>query len=239
MQQFLLALFILLVSGPAQARVFDINQEKFASYFLATGGPSAVKQAAFINEVNAAYTYDKEVGNNYTGEFGFLYSTPHASLRFGFEIFKPFALTEVVAQNAGVDVYTLKSDITGYAPKLGLELNLYKSKYYRAFLLGYVGSASVSYKNEYTTHTEEAKSSATLSGGSLGFEGLLTDTTTFILEGGYRSLNFLELNYANNVTTGIDGAAHAIGDPVLDINGDKRSLNFSGMYLSVGFRFYL
>jgi hypothetical protein len=231
--------FIVLFCGSAQARVFDINGERFASYFNLSAGPSALKQAAFLNESNPAYTYDKAVNYNYTGEFGFLYANAKIGVRFGFEILKPQSLTEVNALNGAVSAYTFKSDYTGYAPKVGLEVALAKGSGLRSFLMAYVGSASISYKNEYSSHSEEAKGTATLYGGTVGLEGILSDTTTYVLEAGYRKLNFDKITYSGAVTTGVDGASHAAGDPVLDVNGQQRTLNFNGAYLSVGFRFYL
>jgi len=62
------------------------------------------------------------------------------SLRFGFEIFKPSALKSVPANNGTSDIYTLNSDITAYAPKLGLEINLQKTTTYRSFITAFVGS---------------------------------------------------------------------------------------------------
>ena len=214
---------------------------------MVTDGPSALKQAAFLDEASSSITYDKSQTYNYSGEFGFLYSTPAVSFRFGFEVLKPPALTSVTATNGGATAYTLNSTYTGFAPKLGVEINLKKSSTWRLFLMGFYGSASVSYKNDYTIvnyapitdHSEEFKGSAALYGGTLGFEGLLTDTTTYLIEAGFRRLDVTNLNYSKDVTTGIDNKAHAAGDPALDVNGNQRTLDFSGAYLSIGFRFYM
>lgn len=229
----------------AEARVFDINNEKFASYFLLTGGPSAIKQNAFLNEANTTNTFTGAVAYNYTGEFGFLYSTPNVSLRFGFEVFKPSSLKAAPANNGTTDIYTLNSDITAYAPKLGLEINLQKSGTFRSFITAYVGSGSASYKNDYTIanypgvvdHSVEAKGSRTLYGGSLGVESYMTDTTTYIFEFGYRQMKIENLKYSKNVTT-FSGAKIA-GDPVLDAYGQPRIIDFTGGYISLGFRFYM
>ncbi len=239
MRSFILSLVLAIVSIKAHGRVFDINSEKFASYFVVTGGNSSLNQAAFLNEANAAYAYDKQVSYNYTGEFGFFYATPSVGLRFSFEVFKPQLLSDVNATNGGATVYTFKSDYTGYSPKLGIEINLYKTPASRVFMLGYTGAASVSYKNDYADHSEEGKGTQTLYGGSIGYEGFLTDTTTYIVDVGYRTLNFEKIDYAKDVAVGIDGQAHTAGTPVLDVNGEQRTLNFNGAYIGIGFRFYL
>lgn len=236
--------FVFMVAR-VEARVFNIGAEKFAGYFLVTGGPSAIKKNAFLNEDTTTNTYSGEVAYNYSGEFGFLYATPHVSLRFGFEIIKPSALKEVLANNGTTDIYSLNSDVTAYAPKLGLEINLQKTNTYRSFLQAYVGSGSVSYKNDYTiisyggqtNHSVEGKGTAMLYGGSLGVESHLTDTTTYLFEFGYRQMKADSLKYSKDVTT-FRGAQTA-GSPVTDANGDARVLDFTGGYISLGFRFYL
>lgn len=237
--------FCMLVTQ-AEARVFNMTNEKFASYFLITGGSSAIDKSAFAGEAATTDTYSSGAGYNYTGEFGFLYATPAVSLRFGFEVFKPSTLTGVTATNASAtDIYTVNSAITGYAPKLGLEINLQRSATYRAFIAAYAGSGSVSYKNDYTIlsyggvsdHSVEAKGSAMLYGGTLGVESHLTDTTTYLFEFGYRQMKFENLKYSKDVTT-FSGAKVA-GDDVVDANGDKRVFDFTGPYISLGFRFYM
>jgi hypothetical protein len=45
------------------------------------------------------------------------------------------------------------------------------------------------------------------------------------------------LKYSKDVTT-FSGAKTA-GDSVLDANGDKRILDFTGGYITIGFRFYM
>ena len=238
-------LWLILAAGPAQARVFDITSEKVAGYFLATGGPSVLKTSAVLNEDNAAYTYSGEVPYNYSGEFGFLYAKSAMSLRFGFEILKPTALKDSKASNGTTDLYNVNSDVSVFMPKLGLEINLQRTATYRAFLQAYAGAASVSYKNDYTMinyagqsdHSVEAKGTAVAYGGTLGVESHLTDTTTYVFEFGYRQMKVDGLKYGKDVTT-FRGSQTA-GDPVLDATGKPRTLDFTGGYISFGFRFYL
>ncbi|MGZ3743161.1 MAG: hypothetical protein ACXWRA_04800 [Pseudobdellovibrionaceae bacterium] len=245
MKVLFVALFLCLNISRAEARVFDINSEKFASYFLVTDGPSAIKKNAFLNEVNTTNTFSSEAAYNYTGEFGFLYSTPVISLRFGFEVFKPSVLKGVVANDGSADIYTLDSNITVYAPKLGLEINLQKTPTYRSFITAYGGLGNASYKNQYTImsypgvadHAVETKGTGMLYGASLGVESYMTDTTTYIFEFGYRLMKITNFKYSKDVTT-FSGAKTA-GDPVLDADGLPRILDFSGGYISLGFRFYM
>jgi len=240
------ALSFFMIMTQAEARVFNMTNEKFASYFLLTGGTSLIEKNAFAGEAAMTDTYSAAVAYNYTGEFGFLYATPSVSLRFGFEVFKPSTLSEVIVTNASaVDTYTLNSSITGYAPKLGLEINLQRTPTYRAFISAYAGQGSVSYKNDYTIlnyggvsdHSVDAKGSGTLYGGTLGVESHMTDTTTYMFEFGYRQMKVENLKYSKDVTT-FSGAKVA-GDDVVDAGGTKRVLDFTGGYISLGFRFYM
>lgn len=88
-----------------------------------------------------------------------------------------------------------------------------------------------------TDHSVNAKGGGAVYGGTLGVESHLTDTTTYIFEFGYRQMKINNFKYSKDVTT-FSGAV-AAGDPVLDANGEARILDFTGGYVSLGFRFYL
>lgn len=248
MKSFLFFILIL-ISNSAQARVFNINRDSFAPYFLATGGSSLVGTSALDGEGNAGVTFNSGVTYNYTGEFGFLYSRSRGSLRFGFEFLKP-PLLESTANDGTSDLYSAKSDLLGYVPKLTFELNVHSTGTYRSFVSVGVGSASITMKNDYVLtaagqtaypgvvdHSTEAKASSTLASASLGYEGLMTDTTTILVEFGYRQLKFDNFSYTKDVTT--FSGAKVSGDKLLTNSGADRVLDFSGGFISLGFRFYL
>lgn len=222
-----------------------MDKEAFASYFLLTGGLSAIKDQAFALE-STATTYDSEVKTNIGGEIGFSYITGRAAWRFGFEIIKPGTLSGVSAQASGSEIYQLKSDLSCYIPKLGIELIVRQTPGMRLAILGYAGTASLSLKNDYTQlsvspngdFSLEAKSSANLMGGGFLGEFYMMDTTTFILEAAYRDLKFKDIKYSKDVAAGFNGAITA-GDSMVDNTGAKRSIDFSGAYVSIGFRFWL
>lgn len=239
----LLALAFFLPSF-AEARVFDLGREQFASYILLTGGPSVVKDKAFAGE-SSADTYPAGVAQNISGEFGFVYATRYLSWRFGFEILKPATMKSAAASQGGTDVYEVKSDLIGYIPKVGLEFNLKTSSWYRLLLFAGVGSASLTATNDYTSVTiapnadfqAQYKSAGNLQVAGLAMEMAAFDTTSVVLELGYRKLNFGKLTYAKDVTG--FGGAHAAGDTVVDTDGEKRQLDFSGGYAGLGLRFWL
>lgn len=245
-----LFLGIVFATSVSQARVFNINKESFAAYFDASGGSSHLGTSALDGEAGSSISYTGDVSYNYSGEFGFIYSRPLASLRFGFEILKPSALTGAVASNATDELYSADSTILGYAPKLSLEINVHGNATSRSFISLGAGSASVTMTNSYTLtaagqaayagvtdHETEAKGTATLLNATLGYEGLLTDTTTLVFEFGYRQLKITNLEHTKSVTT-FNGTV-ASGDPVLNSAGEQRELDLSGAFIAIGFRFYL
>lgn len=246
MKIYFLALIILISQEFAQARVFSMGNESFAGYLLLTDGISAVKDQAFAKE-SSATAYDNDFKYNMGGEFGFSYITGRAGWRFGFEIIKPATLNGVSATNAGgTELYQVKSDLSCYIPKLGLELIVRQTPTMRMAIFGYGGTASLAMKNDYTNVTiapsadfsVEAKSAANLMGGGLLTEFHTMDSTTLMIELGYRDLKFKEIKYSKNVAAGFNGAITA-GDLVLDTDGSNRTISFSGAYLSLGFRFWL
>lgn len=244
----LLPLMLMFVASATQARVFNINKDSVAPYFMFSGGGSQIATSALDGEGNSGVTFTGGVNYNYTGEFGFLYSRSGASLRFGFEVLKP-TLLESMAKDGTTDLYSASSELLGYAPKITLEVNLHKTGADRSFISVGVGSASVTMKNAYTLtsagqtayagvtdHSTESKASSTLAAASLGYEGLLTDNTTILVEFGYRQLKFDNFKYSKDVTT--FSGAKVSGDKVLANAGADRTIDFSGGFISLGFRFY-
>lgn len=240
---------LFLFSLGAEARVFNVNNEAFAAYFLATGGSSSLGTSAVEGESGTNIAFSGGTNYNYTGEFGFLYSTPYFGFRFGFEIIKPFAL-ESTANDGTSDLYSVTSTLVGYSPKLTVDFNIHRANTSRSFITASIGSASVTMKNEYVLtaagqtayptvadHTAESKGDGTLMAASLGYEGLLADTTTILVEFGYRQLKINNLKYTKDVTTFT--GAKTDGAEVLDSSGNQRALDFSGGFISIGFRFYM
>lgn len=243
-----LAFFLTMSATCAQARVFDINKETFAGYFAAGGGSSALGITPLDKEAGTSITYSGSVNYNYSGEFGFLYSKSRLGLRFGIEILKPSAL-DSTASSSGSDYYTASNVILGFAPKLALEINLHGNQFSRSFISLAGGLASVTMKNEYTMtalgssalgvsdHTAESKGSGTLLAAAMGYENILTDTTTIAVEFGYRQLKIEDLKYTKDVST--FGGSKASGDAVKNADGAARNLDLSGGFITIGFRFYL
>lgn len=228
----------------SNARVINLSEEKFASYFAIETGNLALSTSPFDQNVASVDSYSQKYKVGTGGEFGFIYSSPYIGWRFSFEILKPTKLqSEALAGT--VSQYQSESDMTAVAPKLGVEIHLNRKPNYRFYLYGFYGTSNLQMTETYTgvadnvvgDHAVEAKSSSAEMGGGLGFETAFVDTTTFTIEIGHRILKFTEVKYSKDVTT--FGGAKATGDSITNLDGMKKSLNFSGYTISIGFRFWL
>jgi hypothetical protein len=238
-------LFCIVLTGVfSEARVLSLSEEKFASYFSVESGVSTLGSTPFDQNLSDVDSFSETYKTSLGGEFGFVYSSPYIAWRFSFGIIKPSKLKEVQGLAGSSVQYLVDSDITAVAPKLGIEIHLNRKPNYRFYLFGFYGSSNLTVANVYTQtvspnvdHTVDLKSSATETGGGFGFETSFVDTTSFIIELGYRSLMFKELAFSKDVVT-FQGAKTA-GELLKNLDGENKSLNFSGYILSVGFRFWL
>jgi len=247
---FLFLILSTLLPTKAQARVFSMNSRNFGSYFLLAGGTSVIQKAAFENE-SVANDYGSSYSLNTGGEFGFVSCTGPLTWRFGLEVIKPSTLTDVSAKLGASTLYLVKSDLNAIIPKVGLEINIKQTPNSRWMIFGTAGTASLTFQNDYSyvtiapsaSHSVKAKSSALMYGGGVGGEFSMMDTTTVMVELGYRALSFTELKYSADVTsfgaTAGTSTAHVTGDVLKDQNATNRKIDMTGYYASVGFRFWL
>ncbi len=227
-----------------------MQDRNFGSYFLLTGGTSIIQKTVFEGE-SVATDYSAAYTLNTGGEFGFVSGTGPITWRFGLEIIKPTALADVAAKLNSNTLYLVKNDMNAIIPKFGLEVNLKSTPKSRWMIFTTAGSASLSFQNDYsaltiapaTSHTVKAKSSATMISGGLGGEFSMMDTTTVMIELGYRSLSFKELKYSTAVTsfgpTAGTSTAHAVGDVLKSQSAVDQKIDMSGAFATIGFRFWL
>jgi hypothetical protein len=246
-----LALLFSLLLFPlmGEARVFDFNRETFAAYFMGTAGTSAMGTSAVKGESGSTIAFSDESKTIYSGEFGFLYSLPQVSFRFGFEYLSPASIKDASANNGTSDLYTVNSVTQAYIPKLTVEINVRGAGDARSFVGITAGSANFTLKNDYTLTaagsalwpgmdtSAEGKGTGTLMALSLGHEGLLSDTTTYAFEFGYRYLKIDNMEYSSNAN--VFGTSHSSGDAMKTQAGSARDIDLSGIYLGLSFRFYL
>lgn len=233
---------LLCVGLPAQSRVFNMKNESVGSYLMFGGGGSLVKDQAFVGE-STADSYDAEVKNNYSGEFGIITGAGPVGILFGIEILQPPPLKEIVAKAGGSKVYTVDSTIQVYTPKIGLNINLLTGSIYRLYISGAAGYSTAQIKNEYKAvslsqgdHDVSMKGSTLSYNAGLGIEFYLMDTTTIVLGGDYRFMRFRDLRYSKDITT-FTGVKTS-GDQVTTMTGSNRDLDLSGVIFNLGFRFY-
>lgn len=249
--RFIAYCFLLFGFSTAQARLINLNQEGFASYLSYYGGSSVLGATPFENELAVDYSYSESYTLSGGGEFGFLYNRGSVGYRFGIEILHPNKLEGILVKDTNQQtLYSVASDMTGYSPKLGIELGLYSRPNSRWRLLVYGGTATVTLKNDFTLtatgsttfpgvsdHSVNIKATGTQTGGAITYEFLFNDSTTFFFDMGYRSLVLNSLTYSQAVTT--FSGLKAQGDEVLDSTGSAKSLNFSGYLLNFGFRIFM
>ena len=254
MNKFLLIGLISLLGLPSQALVFDMGKEKFGAYLRGTFLPSwGGATDPFGQSSGSNVAFNGAFTNVTSYEFGFLFNGGPVTYRVGFELIQPPGLSGVNGTNASgsTTYYSMNSQMTVYMPKVGLEFNLKTWKESRLWLYGEYGSANIAVQNSYQL---TAAGNAQFPGvsnfrevvvgyqnaftGTLGFETLVSDTSTICLELGYRSLDFSSLNEQAAVTD-FQGA-QGTGAAALQNNGTSpRNINLSGAFAALMFRIWV
>jgi hypothetical protein len=252
MKHILILFVIYFFQTVSQARVFSLANETIAPYFKGTVGSSTILQNAFDKSSGNNITVDQKVSLNQSGEFGLLMTAPGFGVRVGIEVISPSSIQGVQGLDASLTpMYDFESQLQAVISKVGLDFGLYVVPLTRVYLGLSGGSVTASIKNNYiftsagqtafpgiANYVEESTGTSTMYEALLGYEHLLSDTTTFCFELGYRNLKVPEFKYKSGVTD-IYGTAHGAGDVVLNSDGLSRSLDFSGPFAGFVLRFYL
>ncbi len=237
------------VGLPAQARIFNLNDENFAAYVRGSYGP-ALTNALNSQSSGNNISVNSEHPYHLSGEFGFMYAMPWLNIRFGLELLKPADIKDAVGKtSSGSEMYTMTSEISVMIPKVALEVTLHKSPLGRVYLEGGAGYANLAARNSYTMTAagtaatglsdfyEDLRGNTMAYEGAVGLESLLTDSTTIVFEGGYRSLVFDDIKHNRDVTS-FQGSV-VKGDRAKNMNGDNRSLNMSNWFTGIALRFWI
>jgi len=249
----LVILMTLLAASLAQAKLFDFSTAKVAAYVGGAWGPTfentlnskSNSDATTTARVNSEHPY------NLAGEFGFIFGQERTHIGFGLEVLKPKDIVDETGKtDSGAELYSMTSEISVIIPKARLEVTVIRWPKARLFIGGEAGWAYLIGRNSYTfTATgntaysgladfyEDLRANAPMYGGSLGFEQVISDTTAFVIHGGYRGLSFTEVNH-NRDTTTFQGSVSK-GDLARNINGNTRSLDLSGFMVGAMLRFWL
>jgi hypothetical protein len=248
-----LFLLIVFAAGKASARVFSFGNESFAAFVGGGWGKAVTNTLNSSSNSDAAnpVTVNSEHPYNLSGEFGFIYTKQGVSLRGSLEVLRPQDLNDVKATTAsGSEVYSMTSEISVWVPKIALEITMKQWPTNRMFLEVGTGYASLAARNSYTftpagttaygglsDFYEDLRSATPMYEAALGYESLLTDSTTFVLQAGYRRLVFDDIKQNRDVTT-FQGPV-VKGDPALNTDSSKRSLDLSTYYIGLALRFWL
>jgi hypothetical protein len=234
----------------AEARVFDLKSERVAIYLGGTFGSSNASDSAYGSSSGTGTLTDKKVQTATSGEVGLFLAFDRFNLRIGGEYLMPRELKGINGTDAnGNALFSLDSSIGALVPMVNVELLPYKGQNTRALLgFGY-GVAIASFDNQYTMtsagktalNVNDFKESATgvspLLQTYLGFEFLFADSVTATIQGGYRWCN-IKTSKSTEDATAITGAQKK-GDDVVNMDGGPRSMDLSGGFVGINFRFYL
>ena len=249
---FKISAIVLLCLGSAtsEARVFNIEKESFAAYLKGTYGPSSILNTLNSDSKGNNAVLDSRLAYNLSGELGFVYATPSIAMRFGLEVIRPPDLKDAKGTDAaGNNLYSLTSELSVIAPKFSVDINLKRWEKAKLFLELGAGYASLAARNSYILTTagktqfaipdfyEDLRAGAPLYEAGIGYESLLTDATTFLVEGGYRVLNFTSVKHNSDITT-FQGPVTK-GAAATNMDGSNRTLNLNNYFIGLSLRFWL
>lgn len=234
----------------AEARRFDFKDESLATYFRGTYSPSLVGDSAYGGSSGSGMTFDKKVSANHGGEIGVLISGSRVNLKLAAELLLPRELSDIKGTDAGeVEQFSLASQLLAFVPSANLEFITYQTPTSRMVFGAGLGMGFVTLDNSYTMtpagtaslglgdFTESASGSSHMLQGYLGYEVLFTDIATVMFEVGYRHLKINELKSTKAVTT--PTGAQTEGSVLTNMDGGNRTVNLSGPFAGLSFRFYI
>lgn len=234
----------------AEARKFDMKNERFATYFGGSYGLSNLGDYAFGQSGGTGVQTDQAVRTNYSGEFGVTFTSDHGGIRLSGEYLLGKALAGVNGTNAsGTSYYTLNSQVTAIIPMVSAEAPVWRGLESRLMVGGGLGYAFVYLDQEYfmtsagtsalgVSNYVEKSSTRTLAWKLyVSAETLFVDSSTITIEGGYRSVKVGSLQSTKD-TAAISGA-QTEGSDIKNMDGSLRAFDLGGAYMSLYFRFYL
>lgn len=245
--QKLLFMAIILSGGLAQARVFTMSKESFAPYLRGSYTPVSMTDGVYSGALGSGSSAETKMKYDASGELGVVYGSPKVKVRIGIEYLMIPRVSEDAVNASGTALYSIDSQATVLTPKLDLEFNLKTWQAARLFFMAGAGYANLSSKNSYaftgastyglSDFSESLKATTIMEEASFGFEGLMSDATTFAFELGYRNLKFDKIKYSSS-GTGFQGAFNS-GDTAMNTDGSKRTLNLSNVFVGISLRFWL
>jgi hypothetical protein len=152
---------------------------------------------------------------------------------------------------------TVSSGVTAFIPTATIEYNFISGNFAKVFLGVGAGYATVKFSNDYVMtdagdtqyfggvgdndYSIAASGSGIEAHAALGAEILAVDNVTISMDIGYRMLEISKFKYTNDATiiSGSGSAAVANGETVLETTGKRKTIDLSGAFVGISFRFYL
>lgn len=240
---------LILFETGAEARIFNMAQATFGAYLRGTYAPGPYENTLNSESNGNNVTLNSDYQYNMSGEFGFSFAKPFGNIRIGLEYLRPPDGKDASGTYGGAEAYTLTSEISVLVPKAELEINLKKWQASKVYLLGGIGYASLVARNSYTVtaagtaqfglsdFSEDIRGNTVMYEGGFGFESVMSDMTTFIVEAGYRSLKFETVEH-NREAVNFQGSVSQ-HDRATNMDGTSRTLDMSGGFAAFGFRFWI
>ena len=244
---------LILFISQAEARVFSFKDAGLAAYLRGHWGFSSVNKDPFANSSGVDTSVGDQSDFQYGGEFGVAMGLGSAfALRLGAEVTQHGPVSEAVGTGpTDAERFKLESSVFIFTPMVTVEY-IYtagpSTRYY--FAVG-AGLADVTVDNRYTmtdlgtsdlgvsSFNEKMSAQGTSYHFLTGLETSFVDNTTLSLDIGYRYLPINELKYKGDVNNIVSPTGVSKGDTVFNADGSKRTLDLSGAYVGLTFRFYL
>ncbi len=242
---FILSIFIIILSTFAHAKEINLSNQKFAVYVRGTYGLSLMGKDAYNDSSGTGTSFTDTVEYNQSGEIGFFVTQGTLGFRAGFEILSTQQLENIEGQNASnVLQTTLDSEVRASILKAGLEFNLFSNAYSKAYMLLSVGTANLELINAYddadnspADFTNFVDSTVLMGDLLFGYEIIIADNATFMIDLGYRSFKVPELEYDRAITN--YQGSQTTGSAFKDNSGNNISFDMGGYFAGAGIRIYL
>lgn len=245
-------LLVLLWAVGGEARVFSYKDTNKAAYVRGTGALSGIGQNAFSDSSGTDTDLEGNSAYAYSGELGFVFGVGSmTNVRLGAELIQHRPVDGKGLNAAGDERFTIDSSVAVFNPNITVEF-IYKTQdALRFFVFAGLGLADVTVDNRYTmtatgtselgvSDFSEKLSASTYSGhAGIGLETRFVDNVTFSADFGYRYLPVRTLKYKGDVNNIVTPSGASKGDEALNHDGNKRSLDLSGISAGITFRFYL
>jgi len=237
------------MSASAQARVFDLYNQRMGTYIKGTAANSYAGQDAFGDSSGKSTTFTDKIKYNYGGEVGLLFPGAYYGWRIGFEILSAQKMKGIEGDSeVGASLMNLDSTVYGFFPKIAFEYYLIKKPGSRMTLSFGGGYGKIKATNDYTmttagttrytlsSFTQQMSQLTYTADFSVGYEFMMLQNTSLTLDVGYKYAIASQLKYDQDITdfTG----THKSGDIVTESDGSNKKINLGGPYAGLTFRIY-